>query len=91
MCKGTNQFVHRDCLDHWRSVKVNYIDARFYLFLTSSSLIFLFCAHCQAITPLAGFHLVLSSDICRCQCMLGASSLQQTQVRVGNQKNEQFG
>jgi hypothetical protein len=21
MCKGTNQFVHRDCLDHWRSVK----------------------------------------------------------------------
>jgi hypothetical protein len=27
MCKGTHQFVHRDCLDHWRSVKVNYIDA----------------------------------------------------------------
>lgn len=21
MCKGTHQFVHRDCLDHWRSVK----------------------------------------------------------------------
>jgi len=23
MCKGTQQFVHRSCLDHWRSVKVN--------------------------------------------------------------------
>ena len=23
MCKGTQQFVHRACLDHWRSVKVN--------------------------------------------------------------------
>jgi len=22
MCKGTQQFVHRSCLDHWRSVKV---------------------------------------------------------------------
>uniref|UniRef100_A0A2P2K9D6 Zinc finger family protein n=1 Tax=Rhizophora mucronata TaxID=61149 RepID=A0A2P2K9D6_RHIMU len=22
MCKGTHQFVHRSCLDHWRSVKV---------------------------------------------------------------------
>ena len=22
MCKGTQQFVHRICLDHWRSVKV---------------------------------------------------------------------
>ena len=21
MCKGTQQFVHRSCLDHWRSVK----------------------------------------------------------------------
>lgn len=21
-CKGTQQFVHRSCLDHWRSVKV---------------------------------------------------------------------
>eukprot|EP00249_Psilotum_nudum_P019756 c27405_g1_i3 orf=324-977(+) len=21
MCKGTQQFVHRECLDHWRSVK----------------------------------------------------------------------
>ncbi|RRT74374.1 hypothetical protein B296_00029458 [Ensete ventricosum] len=23
MCKGTQQFVHRSCLDHWRSVKAN--------------------------------------------------------------------
>ena len=23
MCKGTQQFVHRSCLDHWRSVKVH--------------------------------------------------------------------
>jgi hypothetical protein len=23
MCKGTQQFVHRSCLDHWRSVRVN--------------------------------------------------------------------
>lgn len=22
MCKGTQQFVHRSCLDHWRSVQV---------------------------------------------------------------------
>ncbi|KAF6167290.1 hypothetical protein GIB67_043151 [Kingdonia uniflora] len=22
MCKGTQQFVHRSCLDHWRSIKV---------------------------------------------------------------------
>ncbi|WVZ69845.1 hypothetical protein U9M48_018569 [Paspalum notatum var. saurae] len=22
MCKGTQQFVHRSCLDHWRSVKI---------------------------------------------------------------------
>ena len=24
MCKGTQQFVHRSCLDHWRSVKANF-------------------------------------------------------------------
>ncbi|PWA75769.1 Zinc finger, RING-CH-type [Artemisia annua] len=24
MCKGSHQFVHRSCLDQWRSVKVNY-------------------------------------------------------------------
>lgn len=24
MCKGTQQFVHRNCLDHWRSVKVHF-------------------------------------------------------------------
>ncbi|KAJ4708336.1 Zinc finger, RING-CH-type [Melia azedarach] len=24
MCKGTQQFVHRSCLDHWRSVKEGY-------------------------------------------------------------------
>ncbi|WOG96644.1 hypothetical protein DCAR_0415980 [Daucus carota subsp. sativus] len=24
MCKGTQQFVHRMCLDHWRSVKVSF-------------------------------------------------------------------
>ena len=23
MCKGTQQFVHRSCLDHWRSVKAS--------------------------------------------------------------------
>ena len=22
-CKGTSKYVHRDCLDHWRSVKVS--------------------------------------------------------------------
>jgi len=22
MCKGTQQFVHRSCLDHWRSIRV---------------------------------------------------------------------
>lgn len=22
-CKGTSKFVHRDCLDHWRAVKVH--------------------------------------------------------------------
>lgn len=21
-CKGTSKFVHRECLDHWRAVKV---------------------------------------------------------------------
>lgn len=26
MCKGTQQFVHRSCLDHWRSVKVRIFD-----------------------------------------------------------------
>lgn len=25
MCKGTQQFVHRSCLDHWRSVKAYYL------------------------------------------------------------------
>ncbi|KAL8158717.1 hypothetical protein V2J09_000254 [Rumex salicifolius] len=24
MCKGTQQFVHRSCLDHWRSVKASH-------------------------------------------------------------------
>ncbi|KAG7021793.1 hypothetical protein SDJN02_15520 [Cucurbita argyrosperma subsp. argyrosperma] len=24
MCKGTQQFVHRSCLDHWRSIKANF-------------------------------------------------------------------
>lgn len=22
-CKGTSKYVHRDCLDHWRAVKVS--------------------------------------------------------------------
>ncbi|TVU34387.1 hypothetical protein EJB05_16219 [Eragrostis curvula] len=25
MCKGTQQFVHRSCLDHWRSVRDRYV------------------------------------------------------------------
>lgn len=24
-CKGTSKYVHRECLDHWRSVKVNFL------------------------------------------------------------------
>ncbi|KAG8092164.1 hypothetical protein GUJ93_ZPchr0012g19316 [Zizania palustris] len=24
-CKGTSKYVHRDCLDHWRAVKVRRI------------------------------------------------------------------
>jgi hypothetical protein len=27
MCKGTQQLVHRSCLDHWRSVKVKIVYA----------------------------------------------------------------
>ncbi|OIV97527.1 hypothetical protein TanjilG_11051 [Lupinus angustifolius] len=22
MCKGTSKYVHRECLDHWRAVKI---------------------------------------------------------------------
>lgn len=34
MCKGTQRFVHRSCLDHWRSVKVMpvYLPNYYYLF-----------------------------------------------------------
>ncbi|KAF5945795.1 hypothetical protein HYC85_016023 [Camellia sinensis] len=33
MCKGTQQFVHRSCLDHWRSVKasINVADLLFHI------------------------------------------------------------
>jgi E3 ubiquitin-protein ligase DOA10 len=38
MCKGTQQFVHRSCLDHWRSLKVILIFSWYLIsqFLSSS-------------------------------------------------------
>ncbi|KAF8399159.1 hypothetical protein HHK36_015024 [Tetracentron sinense] len=49
MCKGTQQFVHRSCLDHWRSVKADIIPL-----WTSSDEGFSF-SHCT--TCKAQFHL----------------------------------
>lgn len=33
MCKGTQQFVHRACLDHWRSVKVKCYSSLWFLMI----------------------------------------------------------
>ncbi|KAF8369296.1 hypothetical protein HHK36_032691 [Tetracentron sinense] len=49
MCKGTQQFVHRSCLDHWRSVKADILPL-----WTSSDEGFSF-SHCT--TCKAQFHL----------------------------------
>jgi hypothetical protein len=38
MCKGTQQLVHRGCLDHWRSVKVR-MSIHSLSILTSSTLV----------------------------------------------------
>jgi E3 ubiquitin-protein ligase DOA10 len=45
MCKGTQQFVHRSCLDHWRSVKVTPVCVMcVHSFLGTC---FSYCALCQ--------------------------------------------
>ncbi|OVA00513.1 zinc finger protein [Macleaya cordata] len=40
MCKGTQQFVHRSCLDHWRSVKA--------IFILLEGFAFSHCTTCKA-------------------------------------------
>jgi hypothetical protein len=69
MCKGTQQLVHRGCLDHWRSVKVRML-IHFLsisdIFYPSFSLI-----NSQAISLLAGVIAVCNWSFKYMQCSWG--------------------
>jgi hypothetical protein len=61
MCKGTQQFVHRSCLDHWRSVKVRLISSlQFSCQFLSKHMIYVFAFLCQCYIPL-GWYLVVAT------------------------------